>query len=69
MEGLRVIQGTLRIESNATLGDVTALDGLTHVTGDVTIIDNPLLGDAAAQSLVDAIDQIDGTVTISGNGP
>jgi hypothetical protein len=52
---------------NPVLTDVTALYGLTTVTGEVVIVNNPLLTDAAAQVLVDEIDSIGGNVTVSGN--
>lgn len=43
------------------------LYGLTSVGYDVMLTDNLILTDLAAQALVDEIDFIGGTVTISGN--
>jgi hypothetical protein len=52
---------------NHRLNDVTALFGLTQVVREVVIADNIRLTDVAAQALVDEIDTIGGTVTVSGN--
>jgi hypothetical protein len=60
---------TLQISGNAELVDVSALSGLTSVTGDLSIENNPHLPTCAAEQLILAIgaENIDGTVTISGN--
>ncbi len=62
-----VSDGSLRIEDNAVLADVTALHGLNSVAWDVVIRDNPMLTDAAANDLVAAIGTIVNNVTVSGN--
>ncbi len=58
----------LGIYVNPSLVDVTALYGVQLVAGGVSIIDNTSLTDAAAQALVDEIDDIGSSVSISGNG-
>lgn len=58
--------GPTRQHRNDGLTDVTALYGV-GVGNDLTVTDNPNLGDAAAQALVDQIGSIGGSVTISGN--
>lgn len=57
----------LELTSNAVLVDLTPLYSLASVDDDVTIRDNLSLTDAAAQALVDEIDAIGGTVSVSGN--
>lgn len=57
----------LRITDNPELADVSALYGLANVAGDVVITNNASLTDEAAQDLVDEIDNVGGSVTISGN--
>jgi hypothetical protein len=72
LESMRTIGGSLQIaglyeDANPALVDVTALYGLESVAEDVIITGNTALTDAAAQALVDEIESIGGTVTISGN--
>lgn len=59
--------GEIGIQYNAALADVSALYGLTSVQDDVTIRDNVVLTDLAAQDLVNEIDTIGGSIRISGN--
>ncbi len=61
------IMGYQEATANDQLTDVTALYGLLAVHQDVTITGNPMLTNAAAQGLVEEIEFIGGTVTISGN--
>ena len=64
---LTTVSNDLIIDRNAVLTDVTALYGLVDVGGDVLIDRNDILTDAAAQLLVDQIDNIGGTITITAN--
>ncbi len=52
---------------NELLVDVTALHGVSLVTDDVYIADNPVLTDEAAWALVNEIETIQGEITVSGN--
>jgi hypothetical protein len=59
------------LRKNTDLVDVTALNGVGTVVGNVGIIENTALGDEAARALVEAIgeDNIGGVVTIEDNHP
>lgn len=59
------------LRKNAALADITALNGVGTVVGNVTILENTALGDEAGWELVDAIgeDNIGGNITIQDNGP
>ena len=66
LQSLQTIGYELSLRGNAQLADVTALHGLIS-TPRVEITDNPVLTDAAAWALVDAIDQEPDSVGIVGN--
>jgi hypothetical protein len=69
LEGVDVIGVDLEIRNHDSLTDVTALHSVSQVGQNVEIVDNTALPAAAAQALVDAIGNIPGSVTISGNAP
>ncbi len=64
-----VTTGNLFISNNAILADISALGNITSVGGNVVITNNPVLPTCAANAIVDSIgiENISGTVTISGN--
>jgi hypothetical protein len=65
------ISGSLLLEENEALVDLTGLQGVSTVGGDFTIIGNGALTNAEAELLRDAIgmSNIGGLVTISNNAP
>jgi hypothetical protein len=65
------VLGELQMSTNSSLTDVTGLHDVTAIVGDLTVADNPSLPTSAAEALRDAIgiENIGGTITISGNGP
>jgi hypothetical protein len=63
------VGGSLQISDNPELQDVTALHVLQSVAGDVLVTGNPALPAAEAAALVQALESVGGTVTVSDNGP
>lgn len=73
LESLTTINRNLQIMGyveggNPSLVDLDGLYGLEKVSGDVIITGNTSLTDAEAQALVDEIEHICGTVTLTDNG-
>jgi|GEM_PF-4494594 len=69
---LTEVGGSLTIDGNALLADVSGLAGITSIGVDLVIRDNPLLPTAEAEALAeDDIGEgnIGGGVVITGNGP
>ncbi|MCA9490950.1 MAG: hypothetical protein KC621_13570 [Myxococcales bacterium] len=59
----------LVISGNAVLEDVSALENVAWVGGDLVVRDNPALPAAAADRLATAIDHVSGRVVVRDNGP
>jgi hypothetical protein len=66
---LSSIEYTLRIARNDALVDVSGVETISEIGGDVTIEDNTSLPTEDAWALVAAIETIGGSVTVTGNGP
>lgn len=64
LEDLRQIRGGLALTDNLALADLTALYGLESVTSFIRIYGNPLVTDADAWALVDAIETFRGTADV-----
>ena len=71
LASLREVDGSLWIQGNAALTDVSGLAGITSITGDVRIVENPQLPTANAQALIAAIgrENIGGSVQIDLDAP
>jgi len=55
LESLRVIEGTLLIQENDNLVDVSALHGVNGIGGDISVWENPALAESAIDELLGAI--------------
>ncbi len=66
LEGLRIV-GDLTIQFNEALTDISALEGIEVVEGDLLIERNPALSQADAEALAQRLDVV-GTISVLDNG-
>ncbi len=69
LSSLRELQG-YRVVINAQdlLTDISGLENLELVEGDISVRDNPVLPQAHAEAVIYAIDHVNGSISVSGNG-
>lgn len=67
---ITAIGGDLEISGNATLMSLEGLENLEWIGGDLVIVDNPLLPESEVDAFLEVVglENIAGTVTVSGNG-
>jgi hypothetical protein len=66
--GLVTVTGSVEIDGNVGLSNLTGFDALKNVGVDIVVTDNPLLTDEEAQAFADGVMNVGGVVVISGNG-
>ncbi len=68
LPALLTVNGTVEVDGNALLTDLSPWYGIDAIGGDLRVTDNPSLPTASAQALADTA-TVGGTTVISGNAP